>query len=130
VGLSDRMIEITVGYVSQRKQFGVPIGSFQAIKHHLADATLAVEFAKPVVWRAAASITNEDPAASVHASMAKAAASDAAQLASDVALQCHGAIGYTVEYDLHLSMKRAWALIRRAGDARFHRRRVAAALLD
>jgi alkylation response protein AidB-like acyl-CoA dehydrogenase len=130
VGLSDRMIELTVGYVGQRKQFGVPIGSFQAIKHHLADATLGVEFAKPVVWRAAASITNGDPAASVHASMAKAAASDAAQRASDVALQCHGAIGYTVEYDLHLSMKRAWALIRRAGDARFHRRRVAAAILD
>jgi alkylation response protein AidB-like acyl-CoA dehydrogenase len=129
-GLSDRMIELTVDYVAQRKQFGVPIGSFQAIKHHLADATLAVEFAKPVVWRAANSLTHDDPDASVHASMAKAAASDATQRVCDVALQCHGAIGYTVEYDLHLLMKRAWALIRRSGDARHHRRRVAAAVLD
>jgi alkylation response protein AidB-like acyl-CoA dehydrogenase len=128
-GLSDRMIELTVDYVSQRRQFGVPIGSFQAIKHHLADATLALEFAKPVVWRAAHSIANDLSEASIHASMAKAAASDAAQTVCDVALQCHGAIGYTVEYDLHLFMKRAWALIRRSGDARLHRRRVATALL-
>jgi alkylation response protein AidB-like acyl-CoA dehydrogenase len=130
IGLSDRMLEMTVAYASERKQFGVPIGSFQAVKGHLADATLAVEFAKPVVWRAAYSIAQGDPAASVHASMAKAAASDAARAAAEASLQCHGAIGYTVEYDLHLAMKRAWALIRRAGDARFHRRRVAAALLD
>ncbi len=130
IGLSDRMLELTVGYVKERKQFGVAIGSFQAIKHHLADATLALEFAKPVVWRAASSLATGDPDASLHASMAKAAASDAAQVVSDVSLQCHGAIGYTVEYDLHLSMKRAWALIRRSGDARYHRRRVAAAVLD
>jgi alkylation response protein AidB-like acyl-CoA dehydrogenase len=129
-GLADRMVELTVDYVGQRTQFGVPIGSFQAIKHHLANATLALEFAKPVVWRAAYSLAHDDPDASLHASMAKAAASDAAQTVCDVALQCHGAIGYTVEYDLHLSMKRAWALIRRAGDARLHRRRVAAAILD
>jgi alkylation response protein AidB-like acyl-CoA dehydrogenase len=129
-GLSDRMIELTVDYVGQRKQFGVPIGSFQAIKHHLADATLALEFAKPVVWRAAYSLSHDLAEAQIHCSMAKAAASDAAQKVCDVALQCHGAIGYTVEYDLHLFMKRAWALIRRSGDARLHRRRVAAALLD
>jgi alkylation response protein AidB-like acyl-CoA dehydrogenase len=129
-GLSDRMVELTVDYVGQRKQFGVPIGSFQAIKHHLADAALALEFAKPVVWRAAYSLSNDLAEASVHASMAKAAASEAAQTVCDVALQCHGAIGYTVEYDLHLFMKRAWALIRRSGDARLHRRRVAAAILN
>ena len=128
-GLADRMIEMTVGYVAERKQFGVPIGSFQAIKHHLADALLAIEFAKPLVWRAADSLTNELVDASTHVSMAKAATSDAAQRVCDVALQCHGAIGYTVEYDLHLYLKRAWALIRAAGDAAHHRRSVAAAVL-
>ena len=128
-GLGDRMLELTVGYVGERKQFGVPIGSFQAIKHHLADALLALEFAKPLVWRAAYSATVGDPRASLHASMAKAQASDAAETVAAAALQCHGAIGYTEEYDLHLFMKRTWALARRAGDARYHRRRVAAAIL-
>jgi alkylation response protein AidB-like acyl-CoA dehydrogenase len=123
------MIDQTVAYVSERKQFGVPIGSFQAVKHHLADALLAVAFAEPLVWRAAYSMAEADPEASVHVSMAKASASDAAQKVTDVALQCHGAIGYTVECDLHLFMKRAWSLIRRSGDARLHRRRVSRHLL-
>jgi alkylation response protein AidB-like acyl-CoA dehydrogenase len=67
--------------------------------------------------------------APVHVSMAKARASTAAGDAASVSLQCHGAIGYTVEYDLHLFMKRAWALAARYGDADFHRARVRAALL-
>ena len=61
---------------------------------------------------------------SIDVSMAKAAASDAAEAVAAAALQCHGAIGYTVEYDLHLWMQRSWALARRAGSARFHRGRV------
>jgi len=65
----------------------------------------------------------------VHVSMAKAQASDAAGIVAEAALQCHGAIGYTVEYDLHLFLKRAWALQRRAGDAARHRRRVQRFLL-
>jgi len=128
-GLGDRMLALTVGYVGERKQFGVPIGSFQAIKHHLANALLALEFAKPLVWRAAYSASMGDTRSSLHASMAKAQASDAAESVAAAALQCHGAIGYTVEYDLHLFMKRTWALARRSGDARYHRRRVAAAVL-
>ena len=124
-GLADRMVELTVDYVIERRQFGVPIGSFQAVKHHLSNALLAAEFAKPLVWRAALSLTEGDPDASVHASAAKAAASDAAVKVSELALQCHGAIGYTVEHDLHLFMKRAWALAATAGDARWHRRRIA-----
>ena len=128
-GLGDRMMEITVDYVVERKQFGVPIGSFQAVKHHLANALLALEFAKPLVWRAAYSQTVGDPQAPVHASMAKAQASDAAEAVGAAALQCHGAIGYTVECDLHLFLKRAWALARRAGDSAHHRRRVGAAVL-
>jgi alkylation response protein AidB-like acyl-CoA dehydrogenase len=99
------------------------------VKHHLADALLGVSFAEPLVWRAAFSLANGHPDASIHVAMAKASASDAAQKVSDVALQCHGAIGYTVECDLHLFMKRSWALIRRSGDAATHRRSVTAHIL-
>jgi len=129
-GLADRMIEMTVEYVKERKQFGVPIGSFQAVKHHVANARLALEFARPLVYRAAVSLATDDPGRSVHVAMAKTNASDAAQLAARVALQCHGAIGYTTEYDLHLYMKRTWALARAWGDAAWHRRRVEHALLE
>ena len=107
----------------------MPIGSFQAVKHQLADASLAVEFASPLVLRAANSLAHGDPAAPVHVSMAKAKASDAARAAAATSLQVHGAIGYTVEYDLHLFMKRAWALGSRYGDPAFHRRRVRSAAL-
>jgi hypothetical protein len=128
-GLADRMIEMTVEYAKERKQFGAAIGSFQAVKHHLADARLALEFARPLVYRAAYSIAHGDPQRAVHVSMAKAQASDAAEFAARVALQCHGAIGYTTEYDLHLFMKRTWALARAWGDAAWHRERVEHALL-
>ena len=128
-GLADTMLGLTTGYVTERKQFGVPIGSFQAIKHHCADAMLQVEFAKPLVWRAAYSLAQGDPHASLHASMAKAAASDAADVVGRIAMQCHGGIGYTVEYDLHLFLKRAWALVAQDGSAASHRRRVADSVL-
>jgi alkylation response protein AidB-like acyl-CoA dehydrogenase len=81
------------------------------------------------VYRGAYSIAHDDPQRSVHVSMAKAQASDAAEVAARVALQCHGAIGYTTEYDLHLYLKRSWALARAWGDAAWHRRRVARAIL-
>jgi alkylation response protein AidB-like acyl-CoA dehydrogenase len=129
IGLADRMLSMTVDYVQQREQFGVPIGSFQAIKHHLADALLAVEFARPVVYSAAYSMTHGLPTAAREVSMAKATASDAATLVAAKALQCHGAIAYTVEYDLHMWMKRAWALASAWGDARYHRARVAESVL-
>ncbi len=130
LGLTDRMIELTVAYVEQREQFGVKIGTFQAVKHHLADARTRLEFARPLVYRAAASLATSDPAATSHVGMAKVQAGDAANLAGRVALQCHGAIGYTTEYDLHLFMKRAWALSAAWGDAAWHRRMLARTLLD
>ena len=130
VGLSRTMTEMTVLYATERQQFGVPIGSFQAVKHHLADATLPVEFAEPLVLRAANSLALGDPDASVHVSMAKAKASDAAKAAGAASLQVHGAIGYTVECDLHLYLKRAWALAAEHGDAEFHRRRVRAGVVQ
>jgi alkylation response protein AidB-like acyl-CoA dehydrogenase len=129
VGLTRRMLDLTVGYVSERRQFGVPVGSFQAVKHQLADARLALEFARPLVYRAAWSLAEGDPEASVHASMAKLQASGAAHHAGRAALQCHGAIGYSFEYDLHLFLKRAWALAGSWGDPRWHRARVRRAIL-
>jgi len=129
-GLADRMLEMTVEYVRDRRQFGVPVGSFQAVKHHLANARIALEFARPLVYRAAASLAAGDPEASVHASMAKAKADAAAHLSGRAALQCHGAIGYTTEYDLHLYLKRSWALARSWGDTHFHQDRVARAILS
>jgi alkylation response protein AidB-like acyl-CoA dehydrogenase len=117
------MLDMTAEYTKERRQFGVPIGSFQAVKHHLANARIALEFARPLVYRAAATL---DP---VHASMAKHKADEAALMTARAALQCHGAIGYTTEYDLHLYMKRSWVLARSMGDGRLHRSRVGAAIL-
>ncbi|HRW38446.1 MAG TPA: acyl-CoA dehydrogenase [Aquihabitans sp.] len=128
VGLGRRMLDLSVGYVAERQQFGVPIGSQQAVKHHLADAAMALRFAAPVVYAAAWELATGAPTASRTVSTAKALASDAARLTARQALQVHGAIGYTTEYDLHLYLKRAEALSRTWGDAAWHRRRVATAL--
>jgi alkylation response protein AidB-like acyl-CoA dehydrogenase len=130
VGLGEHLLDTTVEYVLERKQFGVAIGSFQAVKHKLADVRIALEFAAPLVYRAAYSLAHADPQARVHTAMAKAAAADAAGLAARHALQCHGAIGYSFEHDLHLWMKRAWALAGAWGDATWHREYVARAILD
>src|SRR5438874_1293293 len=124
VGVAQHMLDMSVAYVSQRDQFGKPVGSFQAVKHHLADAALRVEFARPCVHRAAWVVANEPTDSSVAVSLAKAQASEAALLAARKALQVHGAIGYTVEYDLHMWMKRVWALAAAWGDAAWHRHRV------
>jgi alkylation response protein AidB-like acyl-CoA dehydrogenase len=124
LGVADRLITMTAAYAVDRIQFGVPIGSFQAVKHHLANALIRLEFARPAVYRAAWSLDTGDPAAGWHASMAKALASDAATDAARVTLQVHGAIGYTWECDAQLWMKKAWTLAAAWGDARFHRARV------
>ena len=101
------------------------------MKHLLADALLKVEFAKPAVYRAAWSWSpRTSRRARRDVSMAKAFASDAAYRTSRSAMQVHGAIGYTWEADLQLWMKKAWALQRAWGDATFHRRRVADAVLQ
>lgn len=128
VGLGQAMLDLTVGYVVERQQFGVAVGSFQAVKHHLADAALALEFARPAVHRAAWSVAHDAPSRARDVSMAKAMASDAAELVGRKALQCHGAIGYTVEADLHLFLKRTWALARSWGDSAHHTDRVSTLL--
>ncbi|HVC71648.1 MAG TPA: acyl-CoA dehydrogenase family protein [Acidimicrobiales bacterium] len=124
VGVADRLITMTAEYAVERVQFGKPIGSFQAVKHHLANALIRLEFARPAVYRAAWSLDVGDPGAGWHASMAKALAAEAATGAARMALQVHGAIGYTWEHDLQLWMKRAWSLSAAWGDAGFHRARV------
>lgn len=129
LGITARLVELAVAYAKDRHQFGKPIGSFQAIKHHLASVAVKLEFARPAVYRAAHSLATAAATRSVDVSQAKAAADDAACLAAKTALQVHGAIGYTWEVDLHLWMKRAWALEASWGSRLFHRRRIADAIL-
>jgi alkylation response protein AidB-like acyl-CoA dehydrogenase len=128
-GLGEHLLAAAVDYATQRKQFGVAIGTYQAIKHHLADVRIALSYARPLVHAAAWHLAEGTPERSTYVSMAKAYASDAAVLASKKALQVHGAIGYTWEYDLQLWMKKAWALAVAWGDADWHRRRVGASVL-
>ena len=128
LGLAQRMLDLGTDYAAQRKQFGKPIGSFQAVKHHLADVTVKIEFARPLVQRAAHSLASDHPLASVHVSQARLAAGEAARLAARKSIQVHGAMGYTWEADLQMFMKRAWALDATWGDAIFHKARVAEAI--
>jgi hypothetical protein len=128
VGLSRALLAMTVTYAEERRQFGVPIGSFQAVKHQLANALLGLEFAAPAVLRAAWSIDTGTDTVDRDVAMAKALASDAAERVAATALQAHGAIAYTTEYDLHFFAKRVWASSRTWGDAEWQRARVAAAL--
>lgn len=127
LGTCQRMLDLTVDYVKVRHQFGKPIGSYQAVKHRLADALLRLEFAKPLAYRAAHSLSEGLSGAEVDAqvSMARLYARDAAEFMAKAALQLHGAIGYTFEYDLQLWMKRAWATGRTLHSDAWHRERVA-----
>jgi alkylation response protein AidB-like acyl-CoA dehydrogenase len=128
VGVGRRMLDMTVTYVRERRQFGVPVGSFQAVKHQLASVLQALEFAEPAVMRAAWSCHSAAGARGRDVSMAYVLAHDAAQHAAKVAIQCHGAMGYTVEYDLHLFAKRAWALAAEGGGVDGHLDRIAEAI--
>jgi alkylation response protein AidB-like acyl-CoA dehydrogenase len=128
IGLSRALLAMSVTYAEERRQFGVPIGTFQAVKHHLANALLGVEFAAPAVLRAAWSLDTGAATADRDVAMAKALASDAAERVAATALQAHGAIAYTTEYDLHLFAKRVWAGSRGWGTAEWQRARVATAL--
>ena len=129
LGLAQRMLDLGTDYAAQRKQFGKPIGSFQAVKHHLADVAVKIEFARPVVQRAAHALAHDDPRAALYVSHARLAAGEAARLAARKSIQVHGAMGYTWEADLQMFMKRAWALDATWGDAIFHKARIAEAVL-
>ena len=129
VGLADAMLQQAVDYAKIRTQFGQPVGAFQALKHQLATCAVAIEFAKPVVWRAAQAMQDGIDSAPVHVSHAKLAATDAAIQTAETAIQVHGAMGYTYEVDLHFWMKRSWALAGAWGDRAFHYHRIDAAVL-
>lgn len=129
IGAARHLLDAAVAHAKRRHQFGRPIGSFQAVKHQLADVAVAVEFAAPTVYGAAASLTAAAPDASTDVSAAKVAAAAAAHRAARTALQVHGAIGYTEELDLHLWLARVWALRTAWGDDRMHRARLRSALL-
>ncbi len=116
LGAGERVLADSVIYVKQRKQFGREIGSYQAIKHQLADVRIALDFARPLVYGAA---LGEIPV-----SAAKVYTADAAYLAARTGLQVHGAIGYTAEFDLSLWLNRIRALVTAWGTPAYHRGRV------
>lgn len=130
LGLSQTLIEQAVSYSRDREQFGKPIGSFQAIKHHLADCAVKTEFVRAPLYRAAYTVSKLPVGADIAVSHAKIAAGEAALLAAKNAIQVHGAMGYTWECDLHIYMKRAWVLDKLWGDAGFHKCRVNQWLLN
>lgn len=122
VGAAEALLRDTVDYAKQRSQFGRVIGSYQAIKHKLADVHIAIELARPLLYGAALTLEARDVSA------AKAAASEAGLLAARSALQTHGAIGFTQEHDLSLWLLRVQALRSAWGTPEEHRRRVLEAL--
>ncbi|ROS32069.1 acyl-CoA dehydrogenase family protein [Amycolatopsis thermoflava] len=128
LGAAERMLELAVEYSKQREQFGVPIGSFQAVKHAAATMLVAVESARTLVYYAAASVEQEHEDYALHAAAAKAQVCAAAAGVADSALTLHGAIGYTWEHDLQLFYKRAKLNGRLSGSSSVWNERLAAAL--
>ncbi|WP_371185569.1 acyl-CoA dehydrogenase family protein [Thalassotalea maritima] len=120
LGLAQRMLDLSIDYVNQRKQFGKLIGSFQALKHKLADVASKIEIAKPALYRAAYSMENNHELAAVHASQAVLLCRPAAMLAAKHGIQAHGAMGYTWEVDLQMFMKRCYALQASWGTDGYH----------
>jgi alkylation response protein AidB-like acyl-CoA dehydrogenase len=128
VGSGQALLDAAVDYAKQRSQFGRQIGSYQAIKHKLADVHIAIELARPLVYGAALAVADGAADTGRDVSAAKVAASDAALLAARSALQTHGAIGFTAEHDLSQWLLRVQALRASWGDPAAHRRRVLEAL--
>ena len=124
IGVAEAMLQQATDYAKIRTQFGQPIGAFQAVKHQLASAAVALEFARPPVWVAAQALQDRLPHAAIAISHAKIAAGDAATAIAETAIQVHGAMGYTYEVDLHFWMKRVWALSGAWGDRAFHVKRI------
>ena len=111
IGLAQKMVDLSSIYVLDRTQFGKPIGSFQAVKHMLADVAVKIEFAKPAVYRAAYSLSENNPKSALHCAHAKLMCAQAAELACKNSIQAHGAMGYTWEMDLHIYMRKAWSMM-------------------
>ena len=129
-GIAGALLDQTLEYVKVRQQFGVPVGSFQAVKHKLASVYAALESSRAVTRYAAYAVARELPDAALAAGAAKVHAIEAESVANDEALQCHAGIGFTWEHDLHFWLKGGRAFEHVYGSAREHRAAVAAALLD
>ena len=130
VGAARWVLDTTVAYAKEREQFGVPIGSFQAVKHKLADMLLDVERAEAATFYAAMCVAADDADRSRAVSVAKASAGDAGRRAAKDGIQIHGGIGFTWEHDLHLYIRRLYADEPLLGTADVHRDRLAALVLD
>jgi alkylation response protein AidB-like acyl-CoA dehydrogenase len=130
VGTTRRIFEMSLAYAKERKQFDVPIGSFQAIQHKLADMSLALERATAAVHYAAMTIDGDDPQCANASHVAKAAAGEAARRILKDGIQIHGGIGYTWEHNLHLYLRRAGADEYLFGSTGWHLDRLAALLID
>jgi alkylation response protein AidB-like acyl-CoA dehydrogenase len=110
LGLAQRCVDLAVAHAQERHQFGQPIGSFQAIKHMIANAQVKIAFARPVLHAAAVELPVRSVRSAARVAHAKIAAGNAADLAARTALQVHGAMGMTREAALHFYVKRALAL--------------------
>ena len=128
-GIAQRTMEMAVAYAKDRQQFGRPIGSYQAVSHRCAQMLLETENARSAVYGAAWAADAEPESLPTAASMAKAYASDAGWRVPDASIQVHGGIGFTWEHDLHFFLKRGRANAAMFGDAKWHRERVADAVL-
>jgi alkylation response protein AidB-like acyl-CoA dehydrogenase len=128
-GVAQRTMEMAVEYAKDRQQFGRPIGSYQAVSHRCAQMLLETENARSAVYGAAWAADAEPESLPTVASMAKAYASDAGWRVPDASIQVHGGIGFTWEHDLHFFLKRGKVNASMFGDARWHRDRVADAVL-
>lgn len=129
-GVAAAALDLAVAYAKDRVQFGRPIGSFQAIKHKCADMLVALESARSAVYYAGWALAGAGGERAVAVSMAKSAAGDACRLACNDALQIHGGVGFTWEFDIHLYLKRGKLLEYTWGDAAFHRERIASLVID
>ncbi len=130
VGGMQRTLDITVEYAKTRKQFGKPIGMFQAVQHQCADMYLETESARSAAYYAAWALEENTPDAAVAVSIAKMYASDAARTVGNRGIQIHGGMGFTWENDLHLYYRRAKASETWFGDSTFHRERIARLVID
>jgi alkylation response protein AidB-like acyl-CoA dehydrogenase len=128
-GIAQRTMEMSVEYAKDRKQFDRPIGSYQAVSHRCAQMLLETENSRSAVYGAAWAADAEPESLPLAASIAKAYASDAGWRVPDAAIQVHGGIGFTWEHDLHFFLKRGKQNAAMFGDARWHRERVADAVL-
>jgi alkylation response protein AidB-like acyl-CoA dehydrogenase len=130
VGGMQRTLDITVEYAKTRKQFGKPIGMFQAVQHQCADMYLETESSRSAVYYAGWALEENSPDAATAVSIAKMYASDAARTVGNRGIQIHGGMGFTWENDVHLYYRRAKASETAFGDATFHRERIASMVIN